>query len=741
MIDRSPHYLLNSIAGWRAASLTHATTGGGCLQLARTSSVPFPLADIAPPPGTLGGLIHATGIAADAQGRVYILDAASCTLKRYNRCLQQFIQLPCIGPQGCEPRQLNSPNGLAISCSGNLYIADTGNHRVQVFSLQGLALRRIWGPLEVVEAEGQLTVRPAVPKQSEPAATGDCPPPLLYPSGTWQPWDVAVTSRGWAYVSDYANGLIHVFDPRGCWHSALTGEGPHTPRLSKPTRVAVDREGRIFVVQQGSNSVVILSPEGQFLGSITSPDDVPGPFCPVAVTIDVSGNLCVCDLASQCTHVYQLPATGSPRFCQCLPGCFATALVFDSSGNAIFSDGKQLLCQPAASSFALTGTFVSSALDSKTYRCVWHRVALTGAVPSGTAVRVDTFTSESPKTDDEILSLAATRWSTGQIHTASDSGEWDCLIQAPAGRYLWLRLTLTSDGTATPSLARTRVYYPRNSSLRYLPATYRADTTSADFLDRFLSIFDSLRGPLSSQITDMAALFDPMATPSGATPQSDFLSWLASWLGISFKSSWPLARRRQLVRQAHTLFRLRGTPAGLSLHVQLYAGVQPRILELFRLRRWLFVNGASLGNDTTLFGNSVMNRLQLDVHSSVGSFQLIDYGDPSLDLFNQYAHRFLVVVPRWPGSGQADEQALQQIIELAKPAHTVAQLQWAEPRLRIGLQSFIGVDSVIAAYPSGVIEGQGKLGHDTVLSGSTAHGSPSMQVGLRSVIGCNASLQ
>ena len=58
---------------------------------------------------------------------------------------------------------------------------------------------------------------------------------------------------------------------------------------------------------------------------------------------------------------------------------------------------------------------------------------------------------------------------------------------------------------------------------------------------------------------------------------------------------------------------------------------------------------------------------------------------------------------------------LQQIIDLAKPACTVAQLQWAEPRMRIGLQAFIGVDTVIGRYPLGVIEGQGQLGYDTVL--------------------------
>ncbi len=162
-------------------------------------------------------------------------------------------------------------------------------------------------------------------------------------------------------------------------------------------------------------------------------------------------------------------------------------------------------------------------------------------------MRVAVFTSESPKTDDEIAGLPDSRWSTGQIDTDTSVCEWDCLIQAPAGRYLWLRLTFTGDGSVTPSIGRVRVYYPRASSLKYLPAVYRADATSSDFLDRFLSIFDSLRDPISGQITDMAALFDPLATPAGAG-QGDFLSWLASWLGLSLQGNWPIQKRRELVR-------------------------------------------------------------------------------------------------------------------------------------------------------------------------------------------------
>jgi hypothetical protein len=51
------------------------------------------------------------------------------------------------------------------------------------------------------------------------------------------------------------------------------------------------------------------------------------------------------------------------------------------------------------------------------------------------------------------------------------------------------------------------------------------------------------------------------------------------------------------------------------------------------------------------------------------------------------------------------------------------------------------VDTVIGKYPIGVIEGQGKLGYDTVLGTPDENRpAPSMVVGRRSIIGANSVL-
>lgn len=745
MIDTKPHFLLDGLAGWRAADLqnTVLANGGDTLTLQQLPGSVRPLVD---PQGSFGGLQAAIGVAVDSENRVYILDSQSCLLKRFDRCQQRFVTLPCVGGAGTSPRQLSSPHGLAVSCRNNIYIADAGNYRVQIFSIKGLALRNIWGPLKVEQSASGISVSLAVPATTFAHPGPDCSGTVVFPPGTWQPWDVVVSSRNWTYVSDYANGLIHVFDPHGCWTAAYTGASASSAQLVKPTRLALDRNGRIYVLQESIKYVVVLNPDGTFQGTVGKPSDVAGEFCPVAVAVDVNGNLCLSDCVTQRFYFYQSDGDGGwcPTPCPSCAGAVASSLIFDLSGNAVFADGAQRVCQLSPqSAFTTSGLYYSAALDSMTYRCQWHRVVLGGCIPPGTSVRVDTFTAESDKPIDEIESLPASRWATAQIDTDTQSCRWDCLSLSPPGRYLWLRLLFAGDGSSTPVLEKVKVYYPRASSLQYLPAVYREDPVSADFVARFLSIFDTLRGITSEQITDIARYFDPRATPANPpnVAGNDFLGWLAGWLGLSLQNNWPVQKRRELVRQAHRLFDLRGTPEGLRLMIELYAGFKPRILELFRLRRWLIVDTAKLGDQSAVLGKDIMKRLQIGENSTVGSFQLIDYGDPSLDFFNSYAYQFIVIVPRWPGASDSDQMALQQIIDMAKPAHTQAQLRWDEPRFRIGLQSFVGVDTVLAKYPVGIIEGQGKLGYDTVLgSPEESMKRPSSSVGRSSRIGCNTVL-
>jgi phage tail-like protein len=266
------------------------------------------------------------------------------------------------------------------------------------------------------------------------------------------------------------------------------------------------------------------------------------------------------------------------------------------------------------------------------------------------------------------------------------------------------------------------------------------EPAGADYLGRFLSIFDTLRGETNDLISNQAAYFDPRATPASASGsgRNDFLSWLASWLGLALDRHWPEAKRRELVRQAHRLYSLRGTAEGLRLHLKLYTGLEPRVLEHFQLRRWLYLNHGRLGDQSALFGAAVVSRLQLDEFSRVGSFQLMDSGDPLHDPFHHYAHQFTVFVPVCRRCTDLEKQTIERIVDLAKPAHTLARVKIVEPRFRVGTQSVIGLDTVVARYPDRVEAGRAQLGYDTLIgpSDDEAH-PPTLRIGKRSRIGSN----
>lgn len=733
--DDPRHYLLNHDAGWRIAkgkddrpALKNVEESpDGALQLAPQPGTGRPLADDA---GTFGGLALPTGVAITGDGSLFLLDAAMGQLKRFDPCQCRFESVPCTGGLGAGPRQVSDPHGIAIR-GGDLFICDTGNWRVQIFALKGMTLRAIW-----------LT----------PAAAAV--------ASAWQPYDLVFDVRGRAFISDFANGVIHRFDRLGRWQIKFGG-------LNQPTHLAIDRLGKIYVAQAGLNEVWLFDADGKFLGAESRSCKVARDFCATGVITDAAGHL---HLGESCDA--QRPAAGNSAPPCSLP---PTEKVFDAQGNLLVpapGEPKNLLFPPTA--FAREGIYLSLPLDSEIYRCQWHRIVIEGDVPIGATVQVETFTAEKTLDDADLDLLPELAWRTRLTVRALSGGAWDCLITSPPGRYLYLRLRLRSNGAVTPRLARVKVCFPRISLRRYLPAVFGENPVSADFTDRLLAVFDTTHRSVEEVVDNFARYLDPMATPCARDPKTllDFLTWLGSWMGLGLDRSWGERRRRRVVQKAHCLHRLRGTAEGLRLLLLLYLGWEPRarcgharpstfssaprrvcspptlarcacrwqppplLLEHFRLRRWLFAGEGRLGGQSVLWGKRIVNRTQLNETAQVGGTQLIDTGDPLRDPFHVYAHKFSVFIPAARARTDAQRATLQRLIALSKPAHTVAQLELVEPRFRIGFQSSIGFDSVVGCYPKGFSLDSEPLGVATVLAGANEkEGSPTLDIGQQSRIG------
>jgi phage tail-like protein len=110
---------------------------------------------------------------------------------------------------------------------------------------------------------------------------------------------------------------------------------------------------------------------------------------------------------------------------------------------------------------------------------------------------------------------------------------------------------------------------PRSAYLQDLPVIYH----DADFLGRFLMIFESLWEPFEYRQDHIPYYFDPRTAPAS------FLPWLASWLDLSVNVRWPESRLRHLLAEAMDLFRWRGTNYGLSRLIEVCTAGPTTITE------------------------------------------------------------------------------------------------------------------------------------------------------------------
>jgi phage tail-like protein len=145
----------------------------------------------------------------------------------------------------------------------------------------------------------------------------------------------------------------------------------------------------------------------------------------------------------------------------------------------------------------------------------------------------------------------------------------DGYINANPGQYLWLQITVTPDGATYPVLRSVRLYYPRMTLTRFLPAAYSEDTSTKTFLDPFLSVFEAILSRTDETIAGFSNLFNPAACNPPIFDKSDdsihtWLEWLSRFVSINLYDQLQLAGNRAYIQNAASFFRNKGTLDGLA---------------------------------------------------------------------------------------------------------------------------------------------------------------------------------
>jgi hypothetical protein len=167
------------------------------------------------------------------------------------------------GSEGNGNGQFDGPAYVALDTSGNVYVADYLNDRVQKFSSDGSFITK-WGSSG--KGDGQFD-----------GANG-----------------VAVDSSGNVYVADYRNNRIQKFSSTFIikWGSEGNGNG----EFDGPAGVALDTSGNVYVADYGNNRIQKFNSYGSFITKWGSKGNGNGQFNePIGVALDTSGNAYVAD--------------------------------------------------------------------------------------------------------------------------------------------------------------------------------------------------------------------------------------------------------------------------------------------------------------------------------------------------------------------------------------------------------------------------------------------------------------
>ena len=235
------------------------------------------------------------GVAADGAGNLYIADENDQRIRKVDAA-GVIATAAGTGERGyggdggtAVRAQLDSPSGAAADGAGNLYIIDSGNHRIRKMDAAGV-ITTAAGPGDAGDGGTAVQVQ------------------LRYPPG------VAADGAGNLYIADSSNHRVRKVDAAGVITTAAgTGERGYggdggaadQARLDSPSGVAADGAGNLYIADSGNNRVRRVNAAGVIAavagtgergyGGDGGAADQARLSSPAGVAVDGAGNLYIAD--------------------------------------------------------------------------------------------------------------------------------------------------------------------------------------------------------------------------------------------------------------------------------------------------------------------------------------------------------------------------------------------------------------------------------------------------------------
>jgi len=190
-----------------------------------------------PRPPIDGNFRQPTDVAWNAQGDTFISDGyINSRVAKYDK---NGDWVKSFGEPGNGPGQLNTPHSIATDAKGNVYVADRGNVRIQVFDADGKLLRQM-----KIDVPAPPNARPAIGNMPAPGA-----PPGTMSVGA--PWAICITPgpNQVLYAADAFPGRIYKLDLDGHVLGMLGRAGKQLKQFGWIHEIACPSENELYVAE------------------------------------------------------------------------------------------------------------------------------------------------------------------------------------------------------------------------------------------------------------------------------------------------------------------------------------------------------------------------------------------------------------------------------------------------------------------------------------------------------------
>lgn len=360
------------------------------------------------------------------------------------------------------------------------------------------------------------------------------------------------------------------------------------------------------------------------------------------------------------------------------------------------------------------GYCISENIDSRILGCRWFKIKTSSKIPERTSVSLYYLAKDLPEDSKYKPAENDPSWKLlkENIH------EMEAQRLDARGEHLWIKIKVQSidHGKTTPFIDRIRVFSSgRHSYLDYLPAIYRENKSSREFLEKFLTIFQTMMEDIESECDNITALLDPAETPAG------FLPWLSTWVGTIYDETWKEDCWRAFLAKAVKLYEKRGTRVGLEEVLEIYIGQKPTIVEHHKI-------------ETTEVKNGPVKLLErIEGKSPVGptAFLRIDKEEgikvEDIPIFYDTRWKdincFCVLITENALQGNS-LSTIRRIVDEWKPAHTWYGVIVLQPWFYVDPNSHGAID-IIFKKPEFVLEVSSIIGKETILPGRE-HAAPTL---------------